>query len=139
MCVVGDHRPRRRADGEDDPGRPEGDGAPAETLDEQAQRHLRNQRADVPHHQPEPRHHRKALARKPVRRELQRHDPANRIGAADNQPPDRRQRVAAGRAEQTHTGRGHQRSANQQPTGAPRIDQHAGRNLHRDVGVEVHR
>ena len=59
--IVRDDGPRRRADREDDAGRAERDRAPAEVLDQQAQRHLRDERAEVADHQPEARQHREAL------------------------------------------------------------------------------
>ena len=53
--------------------------------------------------------------------------------------PTRGERVAARRAEEARADGRRDRARDQQPARAPGVDQDAGRDLHRDVRVEVHR
>src|SRR5207253_7389430 len=64
--IVDDEYPRSRADRKNTRGRAESNRSPAIMLDEQSQRDLREQRADVAHHQPKSREHRKPASRKPM-------------------------------------------------------------------------
>jgi len=119
--VVPNDDPRQNADAEY-----EGRGAyrrspPSEIFNPDAQRHLREQRAQVSKTEPEARKHTEFATGEPVRRKPENHQPSDSGGSSDDRPPGAGKSEVTRRAKEELAGGGGDRSADQQFSRTPGI------------------